>query len=200
MTHKIERPIPRIDTRPTMIKEQQSILVPQYNELYDNLRTTRAWRYLADNWANGTFTTIAGTLVSTNINLQEKTNYRTSQWPGAVQVYLVIRSFSFAAQSAIATVGSLDCYLIDKAGHTIPLGAYVSNVSGMQSIDTIIAVPITDPSEINVGTLAVTLAGTTPTVSVYNYQFAFSVAYLLPEINGYRVQKHQITPDGKDIK
>lgn len=197
--HQLKKPTKHEDHRPYMLKQHLPILVPRYNHLYDSLRSQQAWRYSADNMANGTFTTVAAATVQTLVNLLQKPNYRTSQWPGAVQVYLVVRSFSFAPQTAtFATPGALDVSFSDKSGNLVPVGDFISNQSGNIGFDTLIPVPVTDPGEQNVGTLNVALnAGAT--VGTYNWQMGFSYAYLVAAIDGYKIEHHHsITTEHDD--
>jgi hypothetical protein len=179
-----------------MLKQKFPLLVPNFNHIYDSLRSQQAWRYSADNAAAGTFTTVAGATTPVLVTLLNKPNYRTSQWPGAVQVYLVIRSFSFAPQTAtFATPGALDINFVDKSGNLVPVGDFISNQSANIGFDTLLPVPITDPGEQNVGTLNVALnAGAT--VGTYNWQLGFSYAYLIPAAEGYKVEHHHSIAEG----
>ncbi len=195
VSEQLTQPMPAVhDTRPIVIKPAQKLLIPQYNELYDTLRTTKAWRYCADMYAKGTITTVANALATASVSFAQTPVFRTSQWPGAVQLYLVIRQFSLAPQSTISAVGALDCYFIDQFGNTAPLGDYVSSSGNNVGFDTLLTTPITDPeNSTNVGQLQVTLTGTTPTTSVYNWQIGFSVAYLLPAKAGYSIHHEEQT-------
>lgn len=196
-TEQLKKPVGHEDHRPFMLKQKLPILVPRYNQLYDSLRSQQAWRYSADNSAGGTFVTTAGATVATAVALRNTPNYRTSQWPGGVQVYLVIRSFSFAPQTAtFATPGALDVTFVDKSGNLVPVGDFISNQSGNIGFDTLLPVPITDPGELTVGSLNVALnAGAT--VGTYNWQLGFSYAYLVPAIDAYKVEHHQSVTEGE---
>lgn len=197
-TDQLKKPVEPHDSRPFMLKQKLPILVPQFNQLYDNLRSQQAWRYSADNSAGGTFTTVANQTVSTNVVLRNNPNYRTSQWPGGVQVYLVIRSFSFAPQTAtFATPGALDIAFVDKSGNLVPIGDFISNQSGNIGFDTLLSVPVTDPGEQNVGSLNVALnAGAT--VGTYIWQLGFSYAYLVPALEGYKIEHSHTISEGID--
>lgn len=180
------------DTRPIAVKPRLPVLEPSLNRLYGSGRSEGDWRYFIDNYAVGTLTTIANTVVTTAILLANPPNMRLLQWPQAVQAFLVIRKFSMAPQSAITTVGAVDVQFNDLAGNIIPMGDFVSSGNLAYDVDSIIPTAIVDPGVgtvgAGVGNLLVKLAGTTPTVSVYNYQIAFSYAYLLPSLEGYEVE------------
>lgn len=179
----------QLDTRPVAVKKSLPVLEPELNQLYGYGRSEGDWRYFIDNFATGTVTTIANTLVTKAVVLTNQPFWRLSQWPAAVHLYLCIRKFSMAPQSAITTVGAIDVQFQDSVGgFTIPLGDFVSSSNINEDITSIIPVPITDPGNVNVGNLLVTLAGTTPTVSIYNWQMAFSAVYLLPTLEGYEVE------------
>jgi hypothetical protein len=179
---------PTHDERLRAIKPHiEKALEPQLNKIYDSLRTTQAWRYTSDNLATGVITTIANVQVATPVTLLVPLDVRLSRWPGAVQMYLVLRSFSMAPQTAvIATVEALDCLYQDTVGgQLVALGDFLNNNSINVSPQVLIPTPITDPGVKTVGNLLVTLAtGGTP--AAYNYQIGFSYAYLLPEIHGYQ--------------
>ena len=197
-TEQLKKPVEHHDPRPFMIKHRLPILVPQFNQLYDNLRSQQAWRYSSDNSAGGTITTIAGQTVSTNVVLRNAPNYRTSQWPGGIQVYLVIRFFSFAPQTAtFATPGALDISFTDKSGNLAPLGDFISNSAFNGGFDTLLSVPVTDPGEQNVGILNVALnAGAT--VGTYIWQMGFSYAYLVPALQGYKIEHTHAIAEGPE--
>lgn len=176
------------DTRPVAMKQRAPILLPRLNLLYGTGRSEGDWRYFVDNYALGTLTTSANATVTTAIKLTNPPNWRLEQWPEAVHLYLCIRKFSLAAQSAITTVGAVDCQFNDQFGNIIPLGDFVSSANINEDINVIIPTPITDPGNTAVGNLLVALNGTTPTTSVYNYQMGFSAVYLLPSLEGYNVE------------
>jgi|SRR5579859_183636 len=174
------------DTRLQAYKQRAKILDPEYNLLYGSTKTDGGWRYVIDNNAVGTVTTAANTAVTATVTLALAPHLAISRWPGAINAYLVIRQFSMSAQSAITTVGSIKVVYQDQiGGQQIPLACFVSNSSLNQGMTTLIPTPITDPDITAVGQLTVTLTGTTPTTSVYDWQLSFSYAYLLPCLEGY---------------
>lgn len=187
--NQLKAPLPHHDHRHLAVKPRAPVLEPEFNQLYGSGRSEGDWRYFIDNFATGTLTTIANTQVTTAISLTNQPFWRSSQWPGAVSLYLCIRRFSMAPQSAITTVGAIDVQFQDAVGGmTIPLGDFVSSSSILEDTTIIIPTPITDPGNVKVGNLLVTLSGTTPTVSVYNWQMAFSGVYLAPTLEGYEVE------------
>jgi hypothetical protein len=158
-------------------------LVPRYNTLYGTLRTEQGWRFTTDNWANGTLQTSLTLPVQADINMNLTQNARTSQWPGGVQYYLVIRFFGIAPQTSQA--GSIECVYFDDSGYPVPLGEFLANAGGNQNYDHIIPSPIADPSNQDVGILQVTLNGGVTTAPLLNWMLGFSYAYLLPSRHGY---------------
>ena len=82
-----------LDTRPRMHKPHEMVRVPNYNELYGFNSTIGGWRYTIDASVSGTITAVAGTTVSQAVVLAEPQLLRLSQWPGAINAYLVIRQF-----------------------------------------------------------------------------------------------------------
>ncbi len=159
---------------------------PRYNKLYGSLMTEGGWRYVVDNYANGTITTIAATQVSKQITLGVNApDIRVGNWPGAIQMYLCLRSFALSPTTAtFATVGTLDCYFQDNGGQLIPLGDFLNNSANNLGLDIVVPTPIQDPGVTNVGNLLVTL-NSGATVGTYDFQFGFSYAYLMPETNPY---------------
>lgn len=188
------------DARPEMVKPYQNVVWPQLNKLYGTLRVEGGWQYVVDNWANGSITTIAGSqvLVDVNLNLQSQ-DVRLSRWPGAINMYLCIRSFALALSTAtLATSGSLDVYYIDFAGQTIPLGSIQSTDEvNLQNVNILIPTPITDAGGIfdDMGQLGVTLSSGA-TVGTYIWQMAISWAYLLPTMKPYEIQHVEELYDG----
>jgi hypothetical protein len=173
--------------RPVHLKPPETLIVPRFNRMYGSLRTSDGWRYLIDNIASGTVITSAGATATAAVNLLLDPHWRLEQWPGGTQVYLVIRQFSIAPQTAtFATLGALDITFLSNSGYVIPLGDIVSSGSEDVYLTTIIPSPLTDPDVQGVGTLQVALnAGAT--VGTYNWQMGFSGAYLLPDLKGYDV-------------
>lgn len=157
--------------------------------------TENDWRYLIDNYANGTVTSVAASQVSTKISLGvTMPDIRVNNWPGAIQMYLCIVSFSLSPQTAsFATLGTLDCYFQDSGGQFIPLGDFLNNQSINMGLTILLPTPIQDSGIQNVGELYVTL-NSGATVGTYNYQFGFSYAYLLPQENPYKLD--QIIEEG----
>ena len=161
---------------------------PHYNILYGSLGTEGGWRYVIDNFAVGTVTTIAGQTVATKINLALVQNWRLDIWPGAVSMYLVLRRFSMALQTAtLATLGAVDVQFVDSGGQVIPLGDFISNAGTVQDMAIVCPTPITDPSNLQAGTLNVALSAGA-TVGTYNFQLGFAGAFLIPALRGYELE------------
>lgn len=185
LEEQLTQPARKQDKRLRLYKEREKVLSPDYNKMYGSDRTIGGWRYCIDDWATGTVTTIANTAVAASVALAIRPNLRLSQWPGAVNAYMVLRWFSIAPQSAIGTVGVVDVVLVTNEGINIPLCDIVSNSSANLDRQVLIPVPITDPNVTNIGNIIVTLTGTAPTTSVYSYQLGVSYAYLLASLRGY---------------
>src|SRR6266436_5032835 len=110
-------------------------LVPRFSKIYDSLRTEQGWRYMADNWSNGSIATSLVAPATADVDFNQQFIARTSQWPGAVQFYLVIRLFSIAPETSQA--GNIVCvYEDDNSGITVPLGVFVANATVVILIDT----------------------------------------------------------------
>jgi hypothetical protein len=178
--------------RPKVIKPYENVPEPKLNRLYGTARTEDGWQYTVDNWANGGFTTVAGAQVLTDVNFNLiGSENRLSRWPGAIAMYLCIRSFSIALSTAtLATLGSLDLYYQDTiGGQTIPLCSLISNGS-FQSNDMqiLIPTPITDAGQINddIGQIQANLSAGA-TVGTYVFQMGFSYAYLLATSKPYTI-------------
>lgn len=164
------------------VKPLEYFYHPEYNILYGSLRTEGGWRYTIDNIATGNVTTIAGAVTASPVSLAIPPFTRISQWPGAVQAYLVIRHFCVAPSTAtFATAGELEVQYVDSiGGFIIPL-ADIINSQSFNSLDNTILIPtpITDPSVKAVGTLNFALSAGA-TVGTYLWQMGFAYAYLLP--------------------
>lgn len=164
------------------VKPLEYFYHPEYNILYGSLRTEGGWRYTIDNIATGTVTTIAAQTVASAVSLTIPPFTRISQWPGAVQAYLVIRHFCVAPSTAsFATAGELEIQYVDSIGGFIVPMADIINNQSFNSLDNsiLIPTPITDPSVKAVGTLNFALSSGA-TVGTYLWQMGFAYAYLLP--------------------
>jgi hypothetical protein len=176
-------PHPGVANRPLMKKERERILIPHFNRMYGTLRTENGWKYIIDNYANGTITDIAGAQAIAPVSLHYPPNWRLEQWPGGTNLYYCIRMFSLASQIIAATAGSMDVYYQDiLTGFIVPLGDYEYTQSGIEFLDIVLPVPVSDPGlQNNVGQLQFNLSGA-GTPETINWQLSFSGAYLLPDI------------------
>lgn len=184
---QLTQPMEQHDNRPVMRKvDAQHFKVPNFNKTYGSLRVENGWRYAVDNYAVGTITSVAATAVNAAATLVLAPNWRLEQWPGGTQLYIVLRSFSIAPQTAtFATAGNLDCRYIDLiGGNVVPLGVFLNTTGGSDTMSVLIPTPITDPGVTNIGQVQVTL-NTGATVGTYNWQVAFSVAYMVPALQPY---------------
>jgi hypothetical protein len=188
-------PAPHLAEIPVAFKQDVPILLPNYNTLYDSLRSREGWRYIADGYADGTVTTIAATAVVATVNLTlpsntQSPNWRLEQWPGGTQLFLVIRSFSLGPSTAtFATQGEINVVYISKYGNPVPLGIFPNNNFVNIFPLALIPAPHTDSGDQTaLGSLSFTLnAGAT--VGAYAWQIGFSAAYLLPAIKGYNIER-----------
>ncbi len=178
------------------LKQDIPVLVPRYNTLYDSYRSKQAWANSADGEAEGTVTTVAGVAVTVPVALNlppntQSPNWRLEQWPGGTLLYLIIRSFSIGPQTAtFATQGAINVLFIDQFGNLAPLGVIPNNAfSNLQLVPVILPGAITDSGQQkSLGQLSFTLnAGAT--VGAYAWQLGFSVAYLLPALKGYDLER-----------
>jgi len=163
--------------------------VPNYNTLYDGLRSKQGWRYISEASAQGTVTTVAGSSVLVPVTMTQTPNWRLEQWPGGTQLFLVVRMFSVGPQTAsFATQGEISVLYLDWSANVTPLGIIPNNGFYTNGFDTILPAAITDPGLAALGQLSFTLnAGAT--VGNYSWQLGFSAAYLLPALHGYSLEK-----------
>jgi hypothetical protein len=177
------------------LKQDIPVMVPNYNQFYDTLRTKQGWQFSADGYANGTVTTVAGTTVISPVVLTlpsntQSPNWRLQQWPGGTLLYLFIRSFSMGPQTAVlATQGEIDVVFVDQFGNSAPLGVVPNNAFFNDLPGILLPSPITDTGQQDeLGDINFTLnAGAT--VGVYSWQIGFSCAYLLPALKGYNLER-----------
>lgn len=159
--------------------------LPRFNTLYDALRTTSAWSVTNDVTVSGSITPNTASAVSAAVNApanQGLAQNRVMQFPGGVQMYLMIRTFGFGA-SALTMTGSLYVYFVDAAGGQItPLAILTPTQfdTDLTQINTLLETPITDPGNTALGTLwAVMTNGGTPVAC--SWFLSFSYVYLLPD-------------------
>lgn len=177
------------------LKQDFPVLVPNYNNLYDTLRSKQAWQVSADGYANGTVTTVAGTLVTSPVVLTlpantQSPNWRLQQWPGGTLLYLVVRSFSMGPQTAtFATQGEIDVVFVDQFGNPVPLGVVPNNNFVNTFPLALLPSPITDTGQQDeLGDISFTL-NAAATTGTYSWQIGFSCAYLLPALKGYNIER-----------
>lgn len=187
--------------RQKMIKPYEHVPNAHLNRMYGTLRVADSWIYTIDTYAKGSLTTVSATLVQSSATVTPTLpETRLSRWPGAVSMYMAIRSFSFAPSTAsFATLGSIDLYYQDAiGGATIPLGSAI-NSNGIALVDLayLIPTPITDPGLLSnvIGQVQATLSSGA-TVGTYVWQIGFSFAYLLPTNKPYDVQHIEELYDG----
>ena len=178
-----------------VMKQDIPVLIPNYNTLYGTLRTKNDWRFSADQYANGTVTTVAGSAVIVDVDMtlpgNNQGNYwHLDQWPGGTQLFLFVRSFSLGPQTAnFATAGEIDVVYQDEQGNSAPLGTYGNNAFyPNQGIGALMPGAITDSGQSGLGSLSFTL-NSGATVGTYSWQMGFSAAYLLPALKGYSIER-----------
>jgi hypothetical protein len=138
--------------------------------------------------ASGTITSVVNQTVAVPVTLSADPHWRLEQWPGAVQVYLAIRFFGIVPQAAPTTVTGISVTFQDQGGNSAPLGEFVNSVGGNNYNGlTIMPSPITDPGQLQVGSLAVTLPNIATSTATYHWSIGFSAVYLLPARYGYEV-------------
>lgn len=158
---------------------------PRYNKLYGSNGVEGAWRYIIDCEVSGSTFISSSAQTTIPVKLTNPPNWKLQQWPGAVQLYLCLRMVAIGGETFPATATSVSLFFTDfVGGNTIPLGIF-NTASGIVSafFDILIPTPITDPSNLNLGSLYTTV---TPNVgTTYDWMIGFSGAYLLPELNPY---------------
>lgn len=180
-------PMHAIDVRPKMIKPLEKIITPRYNTLYDSLGSTQGWKYMADGLARGTITTTVNATVTVPVTLSAIPNWKLTQWPGAVQMYLAIRFFGIVPTALPTANAGMEVLFIDQFGNLAPLGELLSQAGGNSNYDTILPSPITDPGSTQVGTLSIGLVNVPSSSGTYLWSIGFSALYLLPARYGYEV-------------
>lgn len=184
--------IPHEDTRPKMVKDVPGILVPRFNTLYDSAGSTQGWRYMADAFVHGSIATSVNSTVTTPVQLANSPNWKLQQWPGAVQLFLVVRFFGIVPGTVPTANAGMECLFIDNFGNTIPLGEVLSQTGGNLGQDVILPTALTDPGNPTLGTLSVTLANVASANSTYLWSMGFSAGYMLPSRYGYEVlEEHE---------
>jgi hypothetical protein len=186
------------DTRPLM-KQEAIIHEPRYNHLYGSDRVEGSWRYRIDEYVTGNLTTSANAQVNAVVTLANDPYWRLSRWPGARQLFLCMRMFGLCPRTTLTTAGSLVCTFQDATlGKSIPLGVFPSTAGGNDYLEVLLGT-ISDPDALTLGTIEVTLSGTSPTTGTYDWQVGVSVAYLLPELRGYERAYHEIRGENERI-
>lgn len=173
-----------------LVKQKIPLLLPQFNKLYDSLRSADAWRFVSDNYASGTISTSVNSTVQVTVKLANTPLWRLEQWPGAVHLYLMLRFFGIAPQSVPTANAGMECMFIDNSGGTTPLGEFLSQTGGNGLPFALLNAPITDPSNTSVGVLSVALANVASSNGTYNYSFGFSAVYVVPARDGYQIYEH----------
>ena len=178
---------------------KERYLVPKLNTLTDTLRTPNAWRYMADAFAHGTIVTTVNATVTANVTLQKTPLIRLSQWPNAISAHLVVRFFGIVPQGLPTTNAGMECIFTDNAGNSIPLGELLSQSGGNSVYDHVMPTPFTDSQSSGspvglepagaegptVGVLSVQLPNVATSNGTYFFSMSFSIAYLLPSVEGY---------------
>lgn len=172
-----------------MVKSDNPILIPNYNTLYDTFGSQQAFEKVADIYVNGTLTTVANSTVSSAVNAPSDPKWRLEQWPGGVQLYLLLRWFSVASTTAtFTTLGAIRATFTDTAGNATPIGCFRTNESVNVIHDAILPSPITDTGKQAFGTIDFFL-NSGATVGDYLWQLGFSAVYLLPALKGYTIER-----------
>jgi len=175
------------DIRPVLIKQPENVLVPRFNTYYDTTRTKDGWRFLADNSAQGSITTVVNSTVSVLVELLNNPVYRLDQWPGAVQLYLAIRTFGIVPSAVPTANGGMRVTFVDQFGNRLPLLSMLSQTAQNIVVRSILPTPITDVGNVTVGTLEVQLSNVATSDGTYLWNIGFSAVYLLPSRYGYEM-------------
>jgi len=178
------------DSRPIAVKERAPVLRPTYNHLYDTNRTTQAWRYGADIEINafGQLGPAGGATLQVPVAMPQAPNWRLEQWPGGTQLFLVLTDYAIGAEASVSG-GPLTMKFQSLGGSVVNLG--ILGTGGLPinlSFDVVLQTPITDPSNPQLGNLIWTQQPGAASAATLDWMISFSVAYLLPDLDGYEVR------------
>jgi hypothetical protein len=165
---------------------------PQFNILYDIFKTTEAYdkcvlftahgSLTANNTASSVALTMDPASVVVGASQSPLSHLQLlGQFPGALQMFPVLLTFSFG-QSVVSATGEFSLTYVPQGGDVMyPLGEYYAGTGSVQNtMRHIIKAPITDPGQVTLGTLIYTpntVAGTTGTLY---FRLGFGMAMLLP--------------------
>lgn len=202
---------PSADESPSRneVVHRKNHIILHLNSLYGTAKVHEDWKSTTDMVFNGTITPIASQRVLSQILTANQLGgynigdfFQVMQYPGAPFLYLVLREFQLCP-SATTMTGNLTMQFEDSAGKVVPLGVMSATGASSSLINShsLIPTPIMDPQIPALGNVVVTLNGATPVAC--NYQIAFSIAYVLPnmeafseaEITGHPKEKHSYAVD-----
>lgn len=164
--------------------------VPQYSVLYNSLGTRDTWHYSIDCCVTGTITpaaaaTAAVTIPATMLSSALAPLAKLSRFPGAILMYLVIKSFHLAPVAQTMT-GAYDVRFLTEMGDTVPLCVLPGPGSYNEDVLKALPSPFTDAglSGGRLGTLSLT-GNTIAGAVVCVWDMAFAFAYKIPVLQEY---------------
>jgi len=188
---QLSRPSKPQDIRQRARKPIHPQQIPRFNHLYGSNKVEGSWSNVVDVSTKGTITTVAGATTPVAVTLSSSPHFLLSRWPGAINMFLCIRQFSIAPQTAtFTTLGALDISYADLiGGQIIPICDILnSGVGNFNDMAILIPTPVTDPDNPVIGQILVGL-NTGATVGTYNWQIGFSAAYLVPQVHGFDIEQ-----------
>jgi hypothetical protein len=152
--------------------------VPEFNVLYDQIRSDDAYDKIILNTAHGAW--VVGTTTVQPVTLDNPANLRTSQYPGAIQAMPVLLLFTWS-QSVAATSGQYSMFWQPQGGDFLfPLGEYnATTVQQYNSPRWVIPLVVTDPGVTQLGNIIITSTAVVGTPTIL-WRMGIGWAYPLP--------------------
>lgn len=169
-------------------KLKQHLAIPNLNQLYDSLKTPAGWRYIVDAYAVGNVSTSSGGQIGSIVTLQPNQQPQLQKWPGAIQLYICINSFTICPRTVPATAGNITITFVGNNGFTVPFGGFMNTASYTNNNSYIIPDSVIDIGVSNIGLLNFFQSG--GTAATYDWSMTFSYVYMLPAQKGYTVHEY----------
>ena len=167
-------------------------VVPDLNVLYDSQRTPNAWRYTADlSIPILNQSVVAGVNTITIVTpTGQPPNWRLSQWPNGIQLYMVVSGYGFSQRAAVGTIGTIIHQFQPNAGPAVCIAMSQTNSPGIDFVgDVLVPFPVVDPSNPTIGNLILTLSPGGASTITADMFINISAAYLLPSYMAYKLRE-----------
>lgn len=105
------------------------------------------------------------------------------RYPGAMYMCIYVRTFAYQPTATTMT-GLQELYFQDPGGAVVPLGIVnpaIATSGGLQGISALCTTPLTDPGNIQIGTLFVNNIGIAGTPVTCRYQLGITFAAFYPD-------------------